>query len=239
MVTFLPEKLSFKGLHIQTNRTCNTQCAHCICGPAEDVIINPGDIEILLSQTKRIDWLVVLGGEPSLVPNLVEHIANCLTKYYIDVAKIVIVSNGLHVTTPVVRAFRSLLMCASGEAYVEISNDEFHQPVPIHNFTYLAQYMKCVWQWDRSDPEDYKDFTVYYDSGQDFSHIPGAIPQPREHVFKSGFEFTGDILTLNSKGNICVGVRSYQNQDMEYVCHVSEIAQLPDGELVSKSKQAA
>ena len=154
------EKITFDVLTIEVTRRCNMACAHCLRGDAQQKDINHKEIDALLDQTLMIGKLILTGGEPSLVPETMEYIAESLINKGIPLLKLEIYTNGLVFSNQFVKAikrFREIIDASckhgfddkepyipaleTGRCYVGVSLDRYHTDHDICESHY-KQYKK-------------------------------------------------------------------------------------------------
>lgn len=116
------------NLVIELTRRCNMQCAHCLRGEAQKISQKREHIAAVFSQVDYISSLTLTGGEPSIVPHIINMIIDGATVYNVDIGNFYIATNGKKITPKFVEAVERLYRyCSDNEiSAVEISNDVYH-----------------------------------------------------------------------------------------------------------------
>ena len=113
---------------IEVTRRCNMQCPHCMRGDAMNLDLNPSYLDILMSKIKPgngIERLLLTGGEPSLVPEVIIAIAD---RIHFPVGTVTVITNGKNWSSEFKVAINQL---ASKVGHIDllISKDQYHEPV--------------------------------------------------------------------------------------------------------------
>ena len=126
---------AYDTLGIEVTRRCNMCCAHCIRGDAEQKDIEYRYIDALLTDIEYISSLLITGGEPSLNPNAIRHIADIIRERDIFLGGVALITNGKCVTDEFITACASLFSLAREDEcnYLAISSDIFHEEIPREN----------------------------------------------------------------------------------------------------------
>lgn len=132
-------KVNFYNLSIEVTRRCNMQCRHCMRGDAQNIDLQLDKIEKILPQISNICDLVLTGGEPSMVPNIMHELLQLFQKYKVNVNNVYIVTNGKDITPEFIMAcLEWYLYCDDNElSAVALSQDEFHDEIEQTNIEKL------------------------------------------------------------------------------------------------------
>lgn len=117
------------NLVIEVTRRCNLNCIHCLRGDSQAIDLKDEVIDTLLSQIDSIGILTLTGGEPFLVPERIQKIANELEARQIVLGSFYIATNGTCVTLEGIKAISDLYYwadCKEG-CNIDFSNDSFHE----------------------------------------------------------------------------------------------------------------
>jgi organic radical activating enzyme len=217
------KKYAIDNLVIETTRRCNMTCDHCLRGEQQKIDLPIRYLEQILKNIDVINSVTFSGGEPSLVPNIIEEFINLITKYQITVNDFYIATNGKKITPEFVISLCKLYcICDSPEdCLVQISSDYYHQVE--HTATKgLLSALNFVFFRDRNrDPgemtfinEGY--YKEYFNNGRENNK--------EKYIIDNNFITEGNIY-LNCKGNIIAGCDwSYESQDKEenIICRADE-----------------
>lgn len=129
------------SLVIEITRRCNMGCAHCMRGEAQNMDISEEVIDATLSKVDSISSLTLTGGEPSLNTPAIRYIAKKIEKLNIPLGNAYIVTNGKEVSNDFILACLELFMLADEPEFngLALSQDMFHEEVPIENVNKLKQ----------------------------------------------------------------------------------------------------
>lgn len=154
-------------LVLELTRRCNMACAHCLRGDAQVVDMTPALIEKALEPITYIETLTFTGGEPSLVPHLMQETLSICKERDIQVGQVYLATNGKEVSQEFIKAcldwhtytFTCLGEHSSGTpvpqaelkktlsmlqsvremgCWVALSMDEYHEPIFYQNLLKLA-----------------------------------------------------------------------------------------------------
>ena len=121
-------KVNLDSLVIELTRKCNAECDHCLRGKAESVDLDPKYLDNLFSKVDYVSTLTFTGGEPSLVPHLIEAALDSAEIHGVDVGNFYIATNAILVSPEFLSAImHAYLFCTNNEiSQVNWSNDQFH-----------------------------------------------------------------------------------------------------------------
>lgn len=229
--------MHIQDLMIEVTRRCNMTCEHCCRGPAQNIDMDLNYVREIFHRIKSVDSLILTGGEPSLVPDIIFKIAEFIEELEVDVFNFYIATNGKIQDSKFIVALAKLWsVCLDNEASgVEISNDFYHD--------------SDVWDLEtgrRHNLEVFKFFKKKYKDGEDYTPIKEGraktndfdcydqflkeerIIRPSLFILEDELESIRDsIIYLNCKGNIIQGCDwSYKSQDRKknIICYVNDFS---------------
>lgn len=118
------KKLDVNYMYLEVTRRCTLECAHCMRGNRQNIDMSEEILDNALKDVTRIRELDLGGGEPLLVPQVIESIINKIITYGIRVDKISFTTNGTVLTPRIVELIRKLQSIAP--LNVRLSHDKFH-----------------------------------------------------------------------------------------------------------------
>lgn len=133
------KKIIMNTLALQTTRRCNQNCAHCCKGKSENVDMTKDLIDNLFRhkdyKITEIRNFSMTGGEPSLVPEIVEYLVNTVIEMDISITNYVIyISNGLIYNQSIIDSINKLMEFLKAkekskevQLIFELSNDQYHK----------------------------------------------------------------------------------------------------------------
>lgn len=133
------KKIIVDALAFQTTLRCNQNCAHCCKGKAQNVDMTKEVIDNLFrnsdSKITEIRHLSMTGGEPTLVPDLIEYLVNTIIELDIDITyNVIFITNGLIYDQSIIDNINKLMefltskeKCKEVQLIFEISNDQYHK----------------------------------------------------------------------------------------------------------------
>lgn len=158
------KKLNINYLYLEVTRRCNLECAHCLGGERQNVDMSEEILDNILKDVTHIHVLDLGGGEPLLVPQVIESIIDKINIYGIKVDKIHFTTNGTILTSRVVDIIRRLQNIASLE--VRLSHDKFHL---------LELYLKGLVKKVVENSAMFTEILGYNPKDKDFVMDSGAI----------------------------------------------------------------
>lgn len=219
----------FVDVVIELTRRCNMFCEHCLRGDAQNANQQIKYITSLFSRTKFINTLTLTGGEPSLVPQVIEKILECAHVYGVEIGNFYIATNAKNVKPRFVKVVQRLYnYCSDNEiSAIEISNDEFHNEPERTNGYYLLKDLEFVrYKWETNSNLPWRNLSggvFHYESVIDqgrggFTGLRKRQAQPDDIEFEVSddgtLRVTDGNIYLNCKGWIIGGCDfSYDTQD--------------------------
>ena len=196
------DKVSISSLVIEVTRKCNMECDHCMRGKAENLDMDLNLVRSFFSQVESIGALTFTGGEPSLVPHIIDGIIEIAKEMQIPVDSFYIVTNAKKVTDEWLKTILNVhLYCSDGEDMnrISISNDGFHEEPDNENIKKLMAFRFT----EKRHAQDYYN----YDGGKNLIREGNAAlnfccnrdMEPKEVIIDEWN--TIDDLVFNCKGN--------------------------------------
>lgn len=138
-------KYSIDHLVIEVTRRCNMYCDHCLRGDAQNIDLDLSHVRELFKHVGQIRTLTLTGGEPSLVPHIIEDIVKEAEAAQVSIDRFYMVTNAKQVTPEFLKSVLSLyLYCDSIDdeagSVLDISNDGHHEDVEPDNVKMLMAF---------------------------------------------------------------------------------------------------
>ena len=118
------------NLIIEITRRCNSNCAHCLRGPAQDIDITKETIEQLFvnNDIEYISCITFIGGEPTLNIQAINDFIDICEYRNIDVGSFYIVINGSLVPNELILTIARLYnFCSDNEiSQIQVSESDFY-----------------------------------------------------------------------------------------------------------------
>jgi len=201
------------NLIIEVTRRCNMECQHCLRGDQQNSNISLDYVETLFQKVNYISSITFTGGEPSLVPEIIESVLKIAKEYEVGIGNFFIATNGKDIPDAfVIACLHWYLYCDDNEvSSVTVSTDHYHEG-------YEGDILKALSFYDtRGDIPT--EAIIREGNAEDWGY--------RDH---DDYEFDveednieGDVY-LNINGDIISGCDwSYENQECHKVCHVNDM----------------
>jgi organic radical activating enzyme len=218
-------KYTVSNLIIEVTRRCNMCCPHCLRGNAQQLDLEMEHVRRLFDKVSEIDSLTLTGGEPSLVPHIIDGIIDEARKRDIYIGGFYLATNGKHVTDAFLCSLIKLWSyCTENEiSSVDVSNDGYHE--------YEESYYKKLSAFRFVKKKQKEDYELYDDrlintgrASQFWDKDQGRRLTLYEIEVEEGNHISSDgDLYLNCHGNILGACDlSYEQQDDSrlIVCNV-------------------
>ena len=215
------KKLEIETLSIEITRRCNMKCSHCMRGNARNTDIKPEYITNILRHTRKIGYLNLTGGEPSMNVEAISFVLNKIKRRKIPVGSFHIVTNGSQtsMSDEFIEVCSKLYTYQQEESYperldcmLEMSNDRYHD--------------------NTCQDEVYQKLSAYpFFSNRYTSTNREGVALIKQGRSKSGYQVPINTIGLdnsriygsvylNALGYlIAAGDLSYSNQDRHILCH--------------------
>ena len=210
-------KYHLNQLVIELTRRCNLSCAHCLRGTSQNCNIDTKYIDSLFEKVNSIGSLTLTGGEPSLVPELIEYVTNKAKENSITIGSFYIATNCVNVLDAFIIAVMNLyLYCEEKDSCsLSISNDGYHIDENINTENYeKLEVFKFTNKRESKDGEYYNDRVIDQGNGINFNSRKLTIDV--FEFYNDDNKYIDGTVYLNCKGNILCGCDfSYETQDHE------------------------
>lgn len=215
----------------QVTRRCNQFCNHCCKGEMQNIDMSKEIVDKFFNnyehQIIEMTHFVITGGEPTLVPDIVEYLIDKIIENDVSITQNVnIFTNGLIYNEKIIESINKLIKylkskenCKDVSINFKISNDQFHKDIPND---VLEKYGKV----DFISKEWLKPFVLDKNQIQndgnakqnnlggklDISYVPSTNYIFREHntiYIKNG-------IYVSANGNICSeknGCETFEDED--------------------------
>jgi hypothetical protein len=199
---------------IEVTRRCNMECSHCLRGDAEDLDINLDYVETFLRGIDSIGTMTITGGEPSLVPDIIDKIIDLTIKHNVTVGQFYLATNAKHITMDFIAVLLRMYKewCDYEEDYapmVNWSNDGYHEGIDTAELR-LLKGLSFVGPKNQTDGQEY----TLIGQGRAKDYYSDCRGLDKETFEIDENEITEGNIYLNCKGNIIAGCDwSYEEQD--------------------------
>lgn len=220
-------EITIGDLIIETTRRCNMKCGHCLRGGAQKKDFDVSYLDKLLKKLFHVDCVILSGGEPSLVPNVIHNIINSFKKASpVGVSNFYIVTNGKSLSEDFLLAITRLYaLCDENEvSEVKISRDVFHEydDKIKRNIDKLRMFRFAYEEPVMEDPTNVVREGRAVDFGRHELNWYHGIE------VESDDEIKIELLYINCFGDIFLNCdlsyRSQKKKDKAYLCHVDDFS---------------
>jgi hypothetical protein len=223
--------LSAVEVAIEVTRRCNMFCKHCLRGEQQNKDIKKEYIDTLFSNIGYISNLVFTGGEPSLVPELLEYILDSAGKHRVAVDNFYIATNGKDITDDfVVACIKWYAYCNDNEiTAINLSNDSFHEPASNKHYKLLKGLSFFRDKYSNTNT----DLKMVIPEGRAKKWGKGRILEREVLEYYIDYSdvschINDGLLYLNCNGELIAGCDwSYKNQSKNLICNVNELSTMP------------
>jgi hypothetical protein len=214
-------EMYLNNLIIEVTRRCNMKCEHCLRGNAQKKDININDVDTLFSKINGIGELTISGGEPSLVPNLIDDIVALAKSRRVEIGNFYIATNAKKVTKEFICSIIGLYAyCSDNEiSAVNWSNDFYHDDINIEQIKLLRT---LTFAYPKNSDDNAKYSLIRQGRAKDFGDRLVNDFSDSYEIDEYG-NIEGEIY-LNCDGNLIAGCNySYEEQDDNIICSVEEL----------------
>lgn len=213
-------KYHLTDLMIEVTRRCNMCCVHCLRGDAQQLDLDMEHVRRLFDKVSEIHTLTLTGGEPSLVPHIIEGIIEEARKREIYIGNFYLATNGKDVSDAFMIALMKLWNYCSENgdedcrlSSVGVSNDGYHE-YEEKNFKKLSA-LRFVGKKQQKDYEVYDEHLINAGRATENYETDRRLTLCEFEVDREYQSISGDAyLYLNCKGNLCGDCNlSYEQQD--------------------------
>jgi len=237
---------------IEVTRRCNMRCAHCLRGDAENLDMTREYLDEFFSKVTDINCLTLTGGEPSLVPEVIDMILEAANIHSTTFGYFYLATNAKGLTPRFVEALMRLQMaCTDRElSAVEWSNDIYHEEIDHNDEGFeclkMLRFVNPKFPMQTRDAYGWERFNkVNFDHNGLWKYAGGGIIDEGRAVHEAPATRSNELheislddegetvedqeIYLNCKGHIINGCDwSYERQDdPEFdgrICHVRDFS---------------
>lgn len=126
-------------LAFEVTRRCNQNCKHCLRGKSQNIDMTKEIIDKLFRNKDykivEMSHIVITGGEPTLVPDVIEYLIDTIIELDISITDYVnCITNGLIYSEKMINSINKLMEylktkenCKEVQLIFELSNDQYHK----------------------------------------------------------------------------------------------------------------
>ncbi len=217
-------QIKFNNLMLEVTRKCNMQCHHCMRGEAQDVSMSIETIKKVFSQAKSIKHLTLTGGEPSLVPEVIEWITYYANNYGVKIGDFFCATNAKEYSEQFVKAISALYNICEKKitCCLTISVDQFHDRTDQkawEEYKALPFYVPINEKWHLRKAE------IINEGRAKTFHLGRHEMIYPEYIYDykpTGFNlYIGDRVYINADGFVLLGAdMSYEQQEENYIDNI-------------------
>ncbi len=117
--------MHLENLFLEVTRNCTLECEHCLRGDRQRVNMDNSVLESVFKDVKKVDRLLLTGGEPLLAIQTLERLTEMIYKGEIEVKHITLITNGTVLSGRVLYMLHELQDHC--ELSLKLSTDIFHE----------------------------------------------------------------------------------------------------------------
>lgn len=215
------KKWNARTIVMEVTRRCNMECEHCLRGTAQNKDLSKTYIDALMCQMDYIGEITFTGGEPSMVPEIIEYALESAKRHKVGVGSFYVVTNGKKITEDfAVACLKWYAYCDDNECTgVELSQDDYHDTAIdcglLKGLSFFSERKRTEYNnvipmgrakgWAQGRKPSREEFTIYNE--RDCINIEDGM------------------FYLNCKGEIIGGCDwSYALQNKHKICNVSDLS---------------
>ena len=115
--------LDFDNIMIEVTRRCNLRCEHCMRGDPQNIDMSDAVLDRIIEQCSVVGHLSLTGGEPFLVPDIIEKLVDKIISQKKEVWRLTTVDNGTILDVKGIRCIEALNRLAT-YIYNDVWNDD-------------------------------------------------------------------------------------------------------------------
>ncbi|MBU5462774.1 radical SAM protein [Lachnoclostridium sp. MSJ-17] len=196
-------KINLEELDLEITRKCNYRCKHCGRGEAQNKTISKEIIDRLFDCIDNtIDNILITGGEPLLVIDMIEYFCNKLLNSKINVSMLEVITNGnvsVEANNRLLQIFKTLIKHKNIICSVGVSDDKFHAEQD-KSGEYLKTYL----------------FFKMYESSKLIVKLKSPFAQTANHLYP--LAIAGNAKTLFNNSNY----KDYIENDITFPIYKAE-----------------
>ena len=116
--------MTIEKLYVEITRACTLKCEHCLRGEDRYEYMSKETINKVFKDIKKIDRLLLTGGEPLLAITQLEEIIRLIKENNIEINSILIITNGTVLNDRIIKALKELASLSN--LILKVSYDVFH-----------------------------------------------------------------------------------------------------------------
>lgn len=116
--------MDVEKLYLEVTRMCNLECEHCLRGSSENLFMSDETIINTLKNVKKINRLLITGGEPLFALRQIRTIIQMIKDNNISVNQIVLITNSTILNKEILTVLKELFIISNFKLY--LSYDIFH-----------------------------------------------------------------------------------------------------------------
>ncbi len=219
------EQLSINNLVIEVTRRCNMKCYHCLRGEPQNIDIDHKYLHSLFEQIDYVSSITFTGGEPSLVPQIIDDILTMAKMYKVKIGSFYIATNGLDISEAfVIACLKWYAYCSDNEiTRIDISNDYYHAEQDNYN-TELLDGLSFAGRKYEKECDTYK-LIREGRASDDKDARPTTVDQMEIEIWDDSIQIIECEIYLNVLGDIVLGCDwSYEHQTDQTLCSVDDFS---------------
>ena len=118
--------MELDNLYLELTRNCTLQCEHCLKGEREAKDMSLETIDLIFKDIKKINTLLLSGGEPLINKKALEYIAQLIDEKGIKVNRIGLITNGTICNKNIIEILQELKKRCDSFQFI-LSSDLFHR----------------------------------------------------------------------------------------------------------------
>lgn len=139
------------NLIVETTRRCNMKCAHCLRGEPQNKSMSRMHLVNFLRQINYVSSVAFTGGEPTLPSGLkvINEFMEIGRHLDIEVGNFYIVTNAKVWRNEIPDTLAKLweFCCDNDISSIDISNDQYHDPIGYKRRDFQEKLKEYLWQW--------------------------------------------------------------------------------------------
>ena len=162
------QKLKFERLLFEVTRKCNLKCAHCMRGNAQDISMSTDIIDRVIPQISVAMHIDLTGGEPMVVPEVIEYLVNSIIEHNVFITSISMVCNGTIMDDRAIRSIKAFNKLAD-YIYNTVIKSAHKEELPpyeeykkIYPGTHIALITVSVDDYHDNKPDQARDYYRAY-----------------------------------------------------------------------------
>lgn len=101
------QKLKYNDFIFEVTRKCNLKCTHCFRGEEQNISMSTDIIDRVIPQISVAMRINLTGGEPMLVPEIIEYLVDSIIEHNVYITGIGMVCNGTIMDDRAIRSIKA------------------------------------------------------------------------------------------------------------------------------------